>query len=109
VTRGQVLAGGHGFGVVEVASAGAIAWRRRIAGSATCFAVSGRTVYLGGSLRDGFTAVGGRRRNDLAAVRLPAGDLESWSPSVARYVDVLALAVSGPTVLVGGSFRAARG
>jgi hypothetical protein len=73
VTRGQVLAGGHGFGVVAIPTAAGLGWRRRVHGSATRFAAFGATVYLGGNLRDGFDSIAGRRRNNLAAVRIPGG------------------------------------
>ena len=70
-------------------------------------AVSGSTVYVGGS----FTNIGGQARNHLAAVDASTGLATAWDPNPtgALYPYVYALAVSGPTVFVGGHFDAIGG
>jgi hypothetical protein len=60
-------------------------------------AVSGTTVYVGGSFR----YISGTARNRLAAIGTD-GTLSSWNPDADGSVN--ALAVSGGTVYVGGGF-----
>ena len=71
-------------------------------GGATALAVSGSTVYIGGS----FTTVGGTTRNSAAAVGTD-GILTSWNPNLNGGVS--ALAVLGSTVYLGGSFTTVGG
>jgi hypothetical protein len=61
-------------------------------------AVSGSTVYAGGS----FGGVGGRRRSCIAALDARTGKATAWNPNADDAV--LALAVSGGTVYAGGDF-----
>ena len=105
VVGNEVLAGGHdGFIAVDARTGRPFAWRSRLRGDATLFAVSGKTVYLGGSVGGDFTAAGGHSANNLAAVRLPAGAFTSWRPRITHEMNVFTLAVSGHMVLAGGSF-----
>jgi outer membrane protein assembly factor BamB len=105
VVGDEILAGGHGgFVAVDAHTGRPHRWPERLRGVATCFAVLGSTVYLGGNVRDGFTGTGTRRANNLAAVQLPEGRFTSWTPHLAHYMNVFTLAVSGHTVLAGGSF-----
>jgi hypothetical protein len=53
-------------------------------------AVSGSTVYAGGS----FSSIGGQTRNNIAAISISTGSATSWNPNAGDIVD--ALAVSGP-------------
>ena len=92
-------------------------------GDVTALAVSGRTVYVGGLFRE----IGGQRRVRLAALGASDGRATGWHPDVGA-IDprhntiecadvgarseadigttvVSALAVSGRTVYVGGSFN----
>ena len=108
-THGQVLVGGKfGFAVYDAHTGRDLRWRNHLSGSsavATEFAVSGDTVYLGaGTGYAGFNRAGGKRVNNLAAVRLPEGTFLNWRPILGRCVDVSAIAVSGSKVLVGGVF-----
>src|SRR5262249_219894 len=65
VTQGQVLVGGHGpFAAFSARTGRALPWAKRVHGSASRFAVSGRSVYLGGGLRDGFERIGDRAANN---------------------------------------------
>src|SRR5262245_54052553 len=62
--------------------------------------------YIGGS----FTAVGGLARQGLAHLRADGTVDPSWAPSISGpFATVLALAVAGSTVYVGGQFQAANG
>jgi hypothetical protein len=61
-------------------------------------AVTGSTVYLGGS----FPIVAGQPRTDLAAVDSATGTATPWDPEPNR--DVLTLTTSGSTVYAGGLF-----
>jgi hypothetical protein len=70
---------------------------------------SGSTVYMGGA----FVSVGGRARHGIAAVDLTTGQATDWDPAPARAPNpdarVLALAVAGSTVWVGGVFSSIGG
>jgi predicted small secreted protein len=71
-------------------------------------AVSGSTIYVGGS----FTRVGGQSREGLAAVDAQTGRVAAWNPGLesSHYSpEVNAIAVSGPTVYVGGVFTSVGG
>jgi hypothetical protein len=78
-------------------------------GAVTALAITGTTVYAGGS----FDRVGGEARNRLAAIDRTTGDPTAWSPN--PNVDgnpgavITALAVSGATVYTGGWFTAIGG
>jgi len=79
-------------------------------GTAMCrvnaLAVAGSTVYAGGD----FTSIGGQGRNRLAAIDATSGLLTSWNPNCEpQGCTVLALAISGPTIYVGGYFGSAGG
>jgi hypothetical protein len=62
-------------------------------------AVSGSTVYVGGT----FTNIGGQARKYIAALDATTGLATAWNPN-ANYL-VTTLAVKGSTVYVGGSFQ----
>jgi hypothetical protein len=62
-------------------------------------AVSGTTVYAGGS----FSSIGGQSRANLAALDATTGAATPWNPTVGGTVTTLA--VSGTTVYVGGQRR----
>ena len=102
-THGQVLVGGkNGFAVYDARTGRNLAWRRRLNGAATAFAVSGDTVYLGADLSGGFTRAGGKPAHNLAAVVLPEGRFTDWRPKLSPSLIVTAIAVSGQMVLVAG-------
>ncbi|MCX7047590.1 MAG: hypothetical protein NTX50_19160, partial [Candidatus Sumerlaeota bacterium] len=62
-------------------------------------AVSGSTVYAGGE----FSFIGGKMRNNIAALDAATGAATAWNP----YADgiVRALALSGETIYAGGEFH----
>lgn len=68
------------------------------AGTITTLAVSGSTLYVGGS----FGQIGGSRREDLAAIGVRTGRATVWNPSPNSSVAVIR--PSGSTVYVAGSF-----
>ena len=72
-------------------------------GEVTTISVSGSKVGVGGE----FQAVGGVRRQGLAAIDLDTGRPTSWNPFVSGLsLGIKALALSGSTVYVGGVFGA---
>lgn len=60
-------------------------------------------MYAGG----GFTSIGGKPRNRIAALDVVSGQATAWDPSANNYVSALVL--SGSTVYVGGEFRSIGG
>src|SRR6185503_10659703 len=84
----------------------ATAWDPNANSSVLALAVSGTTVYAGGE----FGLIGGQLRSHIAALdgTINTNMATAWNPS-AFYdteisANVFALAVSGTTVYVGGSF-----
>ena len=67
-------------------------------------AVSGSTVYVGGS----FSRIGGASRNNLAALDAQTGEATAWNPG-RRATGCSTLAVSGSTVYAGGCFSSVGG
>jgi trimeric autotransporter adhesin len=64
-------------------------------------ALSGSTLYVGGK----FTSIGGLTQNHLAGVSTSTGaGISGWDPGLSSGNEVYAVAVSGSTVYVGGSF-----
>jgi hypothetical protein len=74
-------------------------------GRVNAIAVSGNTIYLGGS----FTSVDGVARSRLAAIDAASGALLNWVPQVNRPVSALALSPDGNRLYVGGRFTRAGG
>ena len=67
-------------------------------------AVSGSTVYVGGSFS---TVNGSTQRSNVAALSATTGLATAWNPGVDADVDAIAL--SGSTVFLGGSFATVDG
>lgn len=72
-------------------------------------AVSGSTIYIGGR----FTKIGSASRSAVGAVDAGTGIATAWNPNVSGGgvfgTFVTALAVSGPTVYIGGGFTSIGG
>jgi hypothetical protein len=71
--------------------------------SVSVLALAGPTLYVGGQ----FTAIDGRQRSNVAALRTATGTPTSWRPGADRYVRTLA--VSPTNVYVGGDFNSVGG
>ena len=71
--------------------------------SVVALAVSGSTVYAGGS----FDTIGGQSRNNLAGLNSTDGTATAFDPSPAQ--NILSLAASGSIVYAGGGFTAIGG
>lgn len=105
VAKGEAFTAGHdGFGVTDLRSGSSPAWVKHLHLSSYRFAASGKLVYLAGNCRDGFDSIGGRPRNNLAAVDLSTKTVTDWAPNVDKYTCVNAIAASDSQVLVAGSF-----
>lgn len=106
VTHGQVLIGSvdEGFAAFSTSTGYALRWPERLEGNVWALAVSGDTVFLGGSPDSGFYRVGGKSAHSLASVVLPKGWFTNWRPNLGSSPGIYGLAVSGPKVLAAGHF-----
>jgi hypothetical protein len=86
---------------VDASTGTATPWDPNANSIVSAFAVSGPTVYVGGS----FSSLDGQRRNNVAALNAADGTLTAWDPNANGAVDTLA--VSGSTVYLGGLFSGA--
>jgi hypothetical protein len=77
-------------------------WAPNPNGGVGALAVSGSTVYVGGS----FTSIGGQARSYLAALD-SSGRATTWNPGPDKQVGILT--VSGSTVYAGGGFTSIGG
>jgi hypothetical protein len=87
---------------VDGSSGLATPWDPNANNAVDALAVSGTTVVAGGV----FSSLAGQTRNNAAALSAADGSLTAWDPNVAGLGSpiVYALAVSGSTVYLGGSF-----
>jgi outer membrane protein assembly factor BamB len=106
VTHGQVIIGSvdEGFAAFSTRTGYALHWPERLEGNVWALAVSGDTVFLGGSPESGFYRVGGKPAHSLASVVLPKGWFTNWRPNLGSSPGIYGLAVSGPKVLAAGHF-----
>jgi len=96
--------GTHGIAAVDIATGLATVWDP-ISGDGGVFAlaVSGSTVYAGGT----FTAFRGQPRSGIAALDASTGIATAWDPNGDGAVQ--ALVASGTTIYVGGGFTSIGG
>ena len=82
-------------------------WNPNANSTVYALALSGSTVYAGGE----FATIGGETRNRIAALDASTGSATSWNPNANGHAlaEVRALAISGPTVYVGGRFTSIGG
>jgi len=78
-------------------------WHPAVNGLVRIMAVSGTSVYVGGS----FSTVGGRPSSNLAAIEARTGNPTIWNPQVTG--PVYAIAVKDDIVYAGGSFSSTGG
>ncbi len=83
---------------IDVATCDLTSWTAAANGEVLSIAVSGSTVYVGGS----FTSVGGASRSNIAALSVNSAQVQSFSPVINK--PVRALAASGSSLYVGGEF-----
>jgi hypothetical protein len=92
-----------GIAALNSTTGSASAWNPSADAQVLGLAVGGTTVYACGS----FQSIGGQSRNKIAAIDAATGTATAWNP---RVIDqggagrVFALALSGSTIYVGGSF-----
>ena len=87
---------------VDATTGTATGWDPNANSSVYALAISGSTVYIGGYF-SGATGINGNiSRNRLAAVDATTGTATNWDPNAGSTVNALAL--SGSTVYIGGSF-----
>lgn len=77
-------------------------WNPSANGGVYALVLSGNTVYVGGAFTSIDDGSGAQTRNRLAAIGTDGTLVDSWDPNAGG--NVRALAVSGSTVYVGGSF-----
>jgi hypothetical protein len=100
-----------GLAAFDVATGNLTGWNPNVSGQGNLAAVralalSGTTVFAGGD----FSTVGGQPRSGLAAIDTTSGQVLPWRADVTgNGGQVLALAVSGATLYVGGQFDAING
>ncbi len=85
------------------------AWNPNLNGQVSALTVSRGAVYMGGDFTsvENSTGAGIVTRNDAAAVDPVSGDDTGWNPNLND--SVLAVAVSGNVVYLGGAFTTANG
>src|SRR6476619_4662704 len=83
---------------IDVATCDLTSWTAAANGEVLSIAVSGNTVYVGGS----FTTVGDASRSNIAALSATSAQVQSFSPVINK--PVRALAASGSSLYVGGEF-----
>jgi hypothetical protein len=84
------------------AAGNATAWNPNASGEVAALAVSGSTVYAGGS----FASINSQVRNNLAALNA-SNEPTAWNPNASGEVAALALSSDGSTLYAGGAFNGA--
>jgi trimeric autotransporter adhesin len=97
-SRRDYLAALDAEGAATSWNPGAVSTAARSERGVRALAVSSACVYAGGA----FTAMGGERRKNIAAIDTASGLATAWNPGTDKVV--WALALSGSRLYVGGSF-----
>lgn len=102
---GEVITAGlDGFAAVSAVDGHHLTWTSRLSGVASSFQDHGGILYLGGNIRNGFTAADHHPRNNLAAMKLIGKRFTPWAPNLQKFVIVNEIVPSGARVLVIGDF-----
>ena len=88
----------------DVASGTLMDWNPDVNGPVYALAVSGSTIYAGGSFSKANRLI---TRHNAAAFDLVFGGVSTWDPDLSS--TVIALAATGSTVYAGGSFKQVNG
>lgn len=91
------VGGGSGFAIVSTSTGEEGFFDTGWQGACYGLAISGSTVYLGGS-----GSLGGEKRNNIAAIDAATGEVTSWDPSPNNLVEEIL--INENDVLVGGFF-----
>ncbi|MFA6980350.1 MAG: hypothetical protein WC209_13600 [Ignavibacteriaceae bacterium] len=89
----------NNLAALDATTGSVLPWNPNSGGSVYALALSGSTVYVGGS----FSTIDGQTRNQIAALDASTGNATAWNPN-ANLALVKSLAVSGSTVYAGGNF-----
>lgn len=90
---------------MDATTGNATSWDPNAGNTVRTLAVSGSTVYAGGSFR----SVGGQTRNGIAALDATTGNATSWDPSASSTVRTLVVSDDGSTVYTEGQFTSIGG
>ena len=108
VSATTVYVGGADYLAAYSRGSGALIWSVEPKGLTDALALSGGTLYAGGSFTSVRNGEAVRERDRLAAFNAATGSLsETWNPAAGGTVSVLA--TSGSTVYAGGAFTAING
>ena len=111
VLSGSILYVGGGFATIgaqtrsklaaiNLSDGTATSWNPGVGnGNVLTMAMSGTTIYIGGSFS---ATVGGQTRNRIAAIEASSGSATSWNPNADNNVNTIA--INGSNVYVGGTF-----
>jgi hypothetical protein len=94
----------NGAAAVSRTTGDLLAWNPNVQGTVFAIAISGSTVYLGGS----FTSVRTQTRTNLAAVNATTGAILPWNPTTNGPVRELEIGPNG-SIFIGGSFTRVSG
>jgi hypothetical protein len=103
VMAGQARHGAAAFDISNLSSVSLTPWDPDITAGAQAVLPFGDNVYLGGL----FSLVGGQSRQNLASVSASTGAPTTWDPTLTNATSsayVNALALSGTTIMVGGTY-----
>ena len=106
----------HHIAALDASTGRPTGWNPNVDGAVDALALSGSTLYAGGS----FTSIGGAARSQIAALDITTGRATAWNananPPITCETEkcpagfgVLTLAVSGSTVYAGGYFTSIGG
>ena len=113
VVSGQTRVQRRGIAAFDIASVQLTAWDPNVIGPVESIAVSGNTVYVGGTISSvgGFLSEGGVSRSGLAALDAVTGAPTSWAPVVDAFTPysggdatVREIILDGNTAYIAGDF-----